>query len=85
MIDKLIKNKWFLLFTFLIVVAFTLGATTLSFALMNKSSSFAFYLGGMMLVMTIFIFAFWTYMIFNQVVVLLREKKLVRKSKNKTK
>jgi flagellar biogenesis protein FliO len=84
MIDKLIKNFWFLLISFLIVVVFTLGATTLSFALMNKSSTIAFYSGGMMLVMTIFIFAFWTFMIFNQVVVLLREKKLVKKSKNKT-
>jgi flagellar biogenesis protein FliO len=82
MIEKLIKNKWFLLFTFLIVVAFASGAATLSLALMNKSSTIAFYSGGMMLIMTIFIFAFWTFMIFNQMVVLLREKKLIKKSKH---
>lgn len=82
MIDKLIKNKWFLLFTFLIVVAFSWGAATLSYELMKKSSTFAFYLGVMMLIMTTFIFVFWTYMISNQLVVLLKEKKLIKKSKH---
>jgi hypothetical protein len=83
MIDKLIKNFWFLLISFLIVVAFTLGATTSSLELMNKSSTMSFFVGGVLFVMTIFIFAFWTYMIFNQVVVLLKEKSLSKKSKNK--
>lgn len=81
MIEKLINNMWFLLFTFLLVVAFTSGAATLSFVLMNKSSTISFFLGGILLIMTIFIFAFWTYMIGNQVGVLLKEKKLIKKSK----
>lgn len=85
MIEKLINNMWFLLFTFLLVVAFTSGAATLSFVLMNKSSTFSFFTGGILLIMTIFIFAFWTYMIGNQVGVLLREKKIVRKSKKQKK
>ena len=78
MIEKLINNMWFLLFTFLLVVAFTSGAATLSFVLMNKSSTFSFFAGGILLIMTIFIFAFWTYMIGNQVGVLLKEKKLIK-------
>lgn len=81
MIEKLINNMWFLLFTFLLVVAFTSGAATLSFVLMNKSSTISFFAGGILLIMTIFIFAFWTYMIGNQVGVLLKEKKLIKKSK----
>ncbi len=83
MIEKLIKNMWFLLFTFLLVVAFASGAATLSFVLMNESSTLSFWTGSIMLIMTIFIFAFWTYMIFNQAVVVLREKSLSKKSKNK--
>lgn len=75
MIEKLIKSKWFLLFTFLIVVALTFGAATLSFGLINKSSTLAFFMGCIMLIMTIFIFAFWTFIIINQMVVLLKEKK----------
>lgn len=85
MIEKVIRNMWFLLFTFLLVVALALGAATLSFGLMNKSSTLTFFAGGIMLIMTIFIFAFWTYMIGNQVVAILREKKLVKKSKRQKK
>jgi hypothetical protein len=83
MIEKLIKNKWFLLLIFLIVAALTLGAATLSLVIMNKHSTLLFACGGIMLFMTIVVFAFWSYMIFNQVVLLLREEKLVKKSKNK--
>jgi TRAP-type mannitol/chloroaromatic compound transport system permease small subunit len=79
MIEKLIKNKWFLLFTFLIVVAFSWEAATLSYELMKKSSTFAFYLGVKMLIITTFIFVFWTYIIINQLVVLLKEKKINKK------
>ena len=83
MVEKMIKNMWFLLFTFLLVVAFASGAATLSFTLMNKPSTLAFWMGVFVLVMTIFIFAFWTFMIFNQMVVVLKEKSLSKKSKNR--
>lgn len=81
MLEKCIKNVWFLVFTFLLVVAFCMEVATLSFVMMNKSSTFFFFAGGILLIMTIFIFAFWTYIIFNQLVALLKEKKLIKKSK----
>lgn len=85
MIEKVIKNKWFLLLIFLLVAALTLGAVTLSLILMNQHSTLLFIVGAIMLIMTIFVFAFWSYMICNQVVVLLREEKLVKKSKKQKK
>jgi len=85
MIEKFIKNIWCLLLTFLIVTALGLGAVTLSLMLMNIPSTFLFCTSCILLVMTIFVYAFWSYMIFNQMVVLFKEKKLVKKSKNKTK
>jgi hypothetical protein len=81
--EKFIKNKFFLIFTFLIVTAFTSEAVALSLELMNKPSSLLFFVGGILLVMSIMMFVFWAYMIFNQLGVLLREKKIVKKSKIK--
>ena len=81
--EKFIKNKFFLIFTFLIITAFTSEAVVLSFELMNKPSSLQFYIGGILLVMSIMMFVFWAYMIFNQIGVLLREKKIVKKSKTR--
>lgn len=85
MIEKVIKDIWILLFVFLLVVALTLGAATFSFKLMNESSTLTFCAGGIMLIMTIFTFAYWTYVIGNQVVAVLKEKKLVKKSKKQKK
>lgn len=85
MIDKFIKNLWVLLILFLFVTALASGAVTLSFMLMNRPSTLAFLMGGFMIIMTIFIYAFWAYVIGNQAVALLKEKTLLKKSKNRKK
>ena len=81
--EKFFKNKWLIFLSFLILTATVLVVVSISLTFMNSMSTIKFYSGFVCLIMAILVYLFWLYIMFNQLILIIKEEKLLKKYKNK--